>query len=297
MAKIDLNGIFPPIPTPFIKEKVAYDKLASNVERWNRTGLKGFVVLGSNGEYVSLSEEEKRAVVDTVVQSAADEMWVIAGTGCESTAETVRLTGDCAKLGADAALVVTPHYYGGRMNETALVKHYTTIADQSPIPILLYSVPAFTHINLAAGLVARLSEHPNIIGIKDSAGNVTQLGEILNAVAKDFNVLVGTAGVLFGAVTIGCVGGINALANVAPKQCVAILEQVKAGDLDAARQLQLKMIPVNQAVTSVYGVPGLKAALDMLGYFGGAPRLPLLSSSKREKSEIEAILRKADLLS
>lgn len=296
MTQIDLNGIFPPIPTPFINEKVAYDKLADNIERWNATGLKGFVVLGSNGEYVALSEEEKRAVVDTVVQSAGDKMGIIAGTGCESTFETLRLTEDCAKLGAHAALVISPHYYGGRMNEAALVKHYTAVADQSPIPILLYNVPKFTHINLAANLVAHLSEHPNIIGLKDSSGNVIQLGEIINAAAKEFNVLVGTAGVLFSGLTIGCVGGINALANVAPQQCVAILDLVKAGDLDAARQLQLKMLPVNQAVTAVYGVPGLKTAMDMLGYFGGDPRLPLLPSSKSEKSEIKAILKKADLL-
>ncbi len=296
MAKIDLNGIFPPIPTPFINEKVAYDKLAANIECWNPTGLKGFVVLGSNGEYVSLSEEEKRAVVDTVVQSAADDMLVIAGTGCESRTETVRLTEDCARLGADAALVVTPHYYGGRMNDAALIQYFSAVADQSPIPILLYNVPKFTHINMAADLVARLAEHPNIIGLKDSAGNVIQLGEIVNAVARDFNVLVGTAGVLFSGLTLGCVGGINALANVAPKQCVTILDQVKKGDLDAARDLQLKMIPVNQAVTSVYGVPGLKAAMDMLGYFGGDPRSPLLPSSKRERSAMEAILKKADLL-
>ena len=296
MTQIDLNGIFPPIPTPFINEKVAYDKLADNIERWNATGLKGFVVLGSNGEYVALSEEEKRAVVDTVVQSAGDKMGIMAGTGCESTFETLRLTEDCAKLGAHAALVISPHYYGGRMNEAALVKHYTAVADQSPIPILLYNVPKFTHINLAANLVAHLSEHPNIIGLKDSSGNVIQLGEIINAAAKEFNVLVGTAGVLFSGLTIGCVGGINALANVAPQQCVAILDLVKAGDLDAARQLQLKMLPVNQAVTAVYGVPGLKKAMDMLGYFGGDPRLPLLPSSKSEKSEIKAILKKADLL-
>ncbi len=296
MTQIDLNGIFPPIPTPFINEKVAYDKLADNIERWNATGLKGFVVLGSNGEYVALSEEEKRAVVDTVVQSAGDKMGIIAGTGCESTFETLRLTEDCAKLGAHAALVISPHYYGGRMNEAALVKHYTAVADQSPIPILLYNVPKFTYINLAANLVAHLSEHPNIIGLKDSSGNVIQLGEIINAAAKEFNVLVGTAGVLFSGLTIGCVGGINALANVAPQQCVAILDLVKAGDLDAARQLQLKMLPVNQAVTAVYGVPGLKTAMDMLGYFGGDPRLPLLPSSKSEKSEIKAILKKADLL-
>jgi 4-hydroxy-2-oxoglutarate aldolase len=296
MSKIDLHGVFPPITTPFIDGKVAYDKLACNVEKWSRTGLKGFVVLGSNGEYVYLSEEEKRTVVDTVVQSATEEMLIIAGTGCESTAETIRLTEDCARLGAHAALVVTPHYYAGRMREAALMKHFSKLADHSPIPILLYNVPQFTHINMAADFVARLSEHPNIIGLKDSSGNVIQLGEILNGVAKDFNVLVGTAGVLFSGLTLGCVGGISALANVAPEACVKIFDLVKAGDLDAARELQLKMIPVNQAVTVVYGVPGLKAALDMRGYFGGDPRLPLLPSSEQERSEMEAILKKADLL-
>lgn len=296
MAKIDLHGVFPPITTPFIDGKVAYDKLASNVEKWSPTGLRGFVVLGSNGEYVSLSEEEKRTVVDTVVQSAPDEIRIIAGTGCESTVETLRLTRDCAKLGAHAALVVTPHYYSGRMSEAALVKHYSEVADHSPIPILLYNVPKFTHINLAAGFVARLSEHPNIIGIKDSSGNVIQLGEILNEVTKEFNVMVGTAGVLFSGLTIGCAGGVCALANVAPEACVKIFDLVIEGDLKAARELQLKILPVNQAVTAIYGVPGLKAAMDMLGYFGGDPRLPLLPSSEQELFEIKAILKKADLL-
>ena len=296
MAKIDLHGIFPPITTPFSGGKVAFDKLASNIERWNRTGLKGYVVLGSNGEYVYLSEEEKRTVVDTAVQAAANEKLIIAGTGCESTIETLRLTEDCAKLGAHVALVVTPHYYGGRMKEAALMKHFSELADRSPIPILLYNVPKFTHINIAAEFVARLSEHPNIIGLKDSSGNVIQLGEIINLVAKDFNVMVGTAGVLFSALTIGCVGGVCALANVAPDECVKIFDLVKANDIDAARELQLKMIPVNQAVTVVYGVPGLKAALDMLGYFGGDPRLPLLPATEQEKSEIKKILRKAGIL-
>jgi 4-hydroxy-2-oxoglutarate aldolase len=296
MTKIDLHGVFPPITTPFVNGNIAYDKLASNVEKWNLTGLKGYVVLGSNGEYVSLSEEEKRAVVDTVVQSAADKMPIIAGTGCECTAETLRLTEDCAKLGAHAALVVTPHYYAGRMGEAALVRHYSEVADHSPIPILVYNVPKFTHINLAAGMVARLSEHPNIIGLKDSSGNVIQLGEILNGVAGDFNVMVGTAGLLFSGLTIGCVGGICGLANVAPQECVEIYDRVKAGSLDAARELQLKMIAANQALTAEYGVPGLKSAMDMLGYFGGDPRLPLLPSSQKEKSEIKEILKKADLL-
>jgi 4-hydroxy-2-oxoglutarate aldolase len=182
------------------------------------------------------------------------------------------------------------------MRESALMTHYSELADQSPIPILLYNVPKFTHINLAADIVARLSEHPNIVGIKDSSANVIQLGEILNGVAGDFNVMVGTAGVLFAGLTLGCVGGVLALANIAPEHCVEIFNRVKAGDLEAARDLQLKMLPVNQAVTAVYGVPGLKAAMDMLGYFGGDPRLPLLPSSERERSEIEAILKKGDLL-
>jgi 4-hydroxy-2-oxoglutarate aldolase len=296
MTQIDLNGIFPPITTPFIDDNVAYDKLASNIEKWSRTGLKGFVVLGSNGEYVSLSEEEKRKVVATVVQAAPEHMSVIAGTGCESTKETIRLTADCAALGAHAALVVTPHYYGGKMNSAALVKHFTAVADSSPIPVILYNVPKFTHVNLSVNVVARLSQHANIIGIKDSTGNVIQLGEFLNQVEADFSLLVGTAGALFGGLTLGCAGGVLALANIAPQHCVKIHELIQEGEFETAKEIQLKMIPLNQAVTATYGVSGLKTALDLLGYFGGEPRPPLLRSSDEEKSAIVEILKKADLL-
>ena len=296
MTKIDLNGIFPPITTPFIEDNIAYDKLGSNIEKWGRTGLRGFVVLGSNGEYVNLSEEEKRKVVATVVEAAPEHMSVIAGTGCESTKETIRLTADCAALGAHAALVVTPHYYGGKMNAAALVKHFTAVADHAPIPIILYNVPKFTHINLTVNVVARLSQHANIIGIKDSTGNVIQLGEFLNQVEADFSLLVGTAGALFGGLTLGCAGGVLALANVAPQNCVKIHELIQEGEFEAAKEIQLKMIPLNQAVTATYGVSGLKTALDLLGYFGGEPRPPLLRSSDEEKSTIVEILKKADLL-
>ena len=296
MPKINLHGIFPPIPTPFIKGEIAYDQLAANIEKWRKTGLKGLVAMGSNGEYVYLSPEEKRKFVAKVVELTPDHMQVIAGTGCESTKETIDLTRDCADIGANAALVVSPHYYGGRMNEAALHAYFTTVADQSPIPILLYNVPKFTHINLTVGLVAQLSRHPNIAGIKDSTGNVIQLGEIANQVDADFNLLVGTAGALFGALALGCVGGVLALANVAPQICVRIYQLVQEGNFEEAKKLQLKMIPVNQAVTATYGVPGLKAAMDMLGYFGGDPRPPLLPSSEKEKLEIREILIKADLL-
>ena len=296
MSKINLQGIFPPIPTPFINGHIAYDELAANIEKWSETGLKGLVAMGSNGEYVYLSAKEKRDFIAKVVELTPDHMQVIAGAGCESTQETIELTRDCAELGAHAALVVSPHYYGGKMNEAALVAHFTAVADHSPIPILLYNVPKFTHINMTCGLVAQLSRHPNIVGIKDSTGNVSQLGDIANHVDADFNLLVGTAGALFGALALGCVGGVLALANVAPQICVQIYQHVHEGNFEAAKKLQLKMIPVNQAVTANYGVPGLKAAMDMLGYFGGEPRPPLLPTSEMEKSKIRKILIKADLL-
>jgi 4-hydroxy-2-oxoglutarate aldolase len=296
MSKMKFNGIFPPIPTPFINGDIAYDELSSNIEKWSQTGLKGLVAMGSNGEYVYLSADEKRKFVQKVVDVTPDHMQVIAGTGCESTRETIELTRDCAACGAHAALVVTPHYYAGKMDDTAIFEYFTVVADESPMPILLYNVPKFTNINMSATLVARLSRHPNIVGIKDSTGNVIQLGEIANQVDAGFNLLVGTAGALFGALTLGCVGGVLALANVAPQICVQIHRLVQKGNFESARKLQLKMIPVNKAITGTYGVPGLKAAMDMLGFFGGAPRPPLLPSSDKEKSEIRQILIEADLL-
>ncbi len=296
MSSIDLYGIFPPVPTPFVHGKLACDRLASNLDKLSRTGLKGIVVLGSNGEYVYLSADEKKKVVQTAVESVPADMPVIAGTGCESTAETIRLTREVARLGARAALVVTPHYYSGLMSVDAMVQHFTAVADNVPIPVILYNVPKFTGVNLGVEVVARLALHPNIAGIKDSTGNVSQLGQYVNHAGGDFKVLVGTAGALLGALSLGCVGAVAALANVAAENCVDIYELVKKGDYDAAGTLQLKMLPVNQAVTITYGVPGLKSAMDMLGFFGGAPRLPLLPSTEKEKQEIRAILEKAELL-
>ena len=296
MSEIDLHGVFPPITTPFSDGKIAHDKLAANIAKWGKAGLKGLVVLGSNGEYVYLSAEEKREVIETAVKAAPEDMLIIAGTGCESTDETITLTNACAGQGAHAALVITPHYYGGKMSDAALIKHFTVVADHAAIPILLYNVPKFTHIIVSAGVVSELAQHPNIIGIKESSGNVNLLGQYINNVSADFQVMVGTAGVLFGGLAIGCAGGVLALANVAPQKCVEIYDLVKAGKFEEARKLQLKMIPVNNAVTAVYGVPGLKAALDMLGYYGGVPRLPLLPASEKEKLEIKEILHKAELL-
>lgn len=296
MHKINFHGIFPPIATPFENGKIAFDKLGINVEKLSRTGITGIVVLGSNGEYVYLSEKEKRKVIKAVIGAVPENMPVIAGTACESVAETIRLTCDSAELGARAALLTSPHYYGGKMTDEALTRFYMDVADNIPIPALLYNVPKFTHLSLTAGLVSRLSRHPNIVGIKDSSGNVNLLGQYLNNSESNFNVLVGTAGVLFSGLALGCVGGIVAMANVAPQACVKILESVKQGDFETARRLQLKTLPVNNAVTLTYGIGGLKAAMDMLGYFGGDPRSPLLPATEKERGKIREILIQAGLL-
>lgn len=296
MHKINFHGIFPPITTPFENGKIAFDKLGINVEKLSRTGITGIVVLGSNGEYVYLSEKEKRKVIKAVIGAVPENMPVIAGTACESVAETIRLTCDSAELGARAALLTSPHYYGGKMTDEALTRFYMDVADNIPIPALLYNVPKFTHLSLTAGLVSRLSRHPNIVGIKDSSGNVNLLGQYLNNSESNFNVLVGTAGVLFSGLALGCVGGIVAMANVAPQACVKILESVNQGDFETARRLQLKMLPVNNAVTLTYGIGGLKAAMDMLGYFGGDPRSPLLPATEKERGKIREILIQAGLL-
>jgi 4-hydroxy-2-oxoglutarate aldolase len=296
MPDIDLHGIFPPITTPFIDGRVAHDKLASNIEKWGKTGLKGLLVLGSNGEYVYLSDQEKREVIETAVGAAPPDMLIMAGTGCESTRATIEMTNACAKRGARLALVVTPHYYGGRMQAAALIEHFTAVADESAIPLLLYNVPKFTHITLTADVVSELSQHPNIVGLKESSGNLNLLGQYINCTGSDFNLMVGSAGVLFAGLSIGCVGGILALSNVAPEQCIKMYECVRQGDFETARKLQLQMLPANNAVTATYGIPGLKAAMDMLGYFGGDPRPPLLPASEQERSEIKEILQKAELL-
>ncbi len=297
MKKIDLNGILPPIATPFDKKgNIAHEELTRNVARLSQSGIRGVLVLGSNGEYPYLSEGEKRDAIKTVVTATPDDMVVVVGSGCESTRETIRLTKDCANLGAHAALVVTPCYYGGKMTPMALQDHFEQVASQSPIPVLLYNVPKFTSINIDLATILKLSHHPNIVGIKDSSGNVAQLGEILVRTDNDFQVLVGTAGVLHAALTLGCPGGILALANVAPRECVQIQKLLADGQVEQARDLQLKMLPVNRAVTATYGIAGLKAALDMVGYFGGEPRSPLMPLDETAREELKQILVTAGLL-
>ncbi|MCL4425601.1 MAG: dihydrodipicolinate synthase family protein [Firmicutes bacterium] len=285
-----IAGIFAPIPTPFINEEIAFDKLRENLAWWGATELAGVVVMGSNGEFVYLSEREKEELIAVVRENLNPGKKVIAGTGCESTKETVRLTKRAGQLGADAALIVTPHYYKGSMTNEALKKYYFDVADASPIPVMLYNMPNNTGLNMPAKLVSEVSTHPNIVGIKDSSGNIVQISEIIANVRPDFSVFAGSASFLLTSLAMGAVGGTLATANIVPNQCVAIQRLFAEGRLDEARQLQLKILPVNAAVTSRWGVAGLKAAMDLLGHFGGAPRRPTLPLKEAEREELRRIL-------
>ena len=297
VEKVLLEGCFPPIPTPFDADgRVDHDNLALNLEKWQKTPLNGFLVLGSNGEAVLLKREEKLEIWKTAGQAISSGQPFIAGTGCNSTGETVKLTEKAARLGANAAMVVTPYYYKARMDHKALVVHYTAIADESPIPIILYNVPAFTGIDLSADTIIELAQHPNIIGLKESSGNVVKMGQVFYKSGHVFQVLAGSGSFLLPALTVGAVGGVMALAAVAPHALAEIVESFQNGDMKRARDIQLGLISANAAVTSRFGIPGLKVALDLIGMYGGPVRPPLLPLGKEQKAVLEKIMREAGRL-
>jgi 4-hydroxy-2-oxoglutarate aldolase len=285
-----LSGVLPPIATPFQDGKVALDKLKKNFEKWNQTGLSGFLVIGSNGEAVFLNEKEKMKVIETSREAIPKSKIMMVGTGMESTQETIRFTNQAGKLGADGALVVTPYYFKGSMKPQILYEHFISVAESSKIGILLYNVPQFTGINMEPELVAKLSEHPNIIGIKDSSGNIGQLSEIVHLSQKRFAVFVGSAPVFFPALCVGAVGGILAVAQVAPQECVQIQNLFNEGKMNEARALQNRLTPLAKAVTVKYGIGGLKMAQDLTGYFGGHPRPPLKRPGKEVEEELKRML-------
>lgn len=288
---IKLDGIFPPIPTSFdLDENLAHDKLRSNLNRLTQFDLSGFLVLGSNGEKVMLSDAEKKQVFETAREAIPVDKLMLAGTGEQSTRATILLTNSAAECGADAALVLNPSYYKGLMSKAALVEHYQKVADASRIPIIIYNMPACSGLDLNAEIIIELAGHPNIIGIKDSGGNIVKLGSIVRATRPEFQVLAGSAGFLLAALAIGAVGGILALANIAPRQCLDIYRNYLKNDLEKARQVQLKMIPVNTAITSAGGVPALKAAMDHLGLYGGPSRKPILPVSESVKESLFRLL-------
>ena len=291
-----LYGIMPPIATPFINDEIALEKLSDNILRWNKTNLSGFVVMGSNGESVFLTRDEKLKLLEAVKKNIPDNKLLIAGTGSDSIKETISLSNDAASFGADYVLILTPSFYKSEMKPAAYIKYFSSVADKTKVPVIIYNVPKFTGVDIEAETVAKLSEHENIVGIKNSSENIRQTTEMIDQTNRDFAVIVGTASVLYAGITAGAVGGILALANISPEECVEIQELVEAGNHSKAIELQKKMLPVNKAITAKYGVAGLKAAMDMLGYFGGEPRAPLSKLNDEDKQRLKQILVDAELL-
>jgi 4-hydroxy-2-oxoglutarate aldolase len=274
---MNLSGVFPALTTPFSSDgSVSVEDIKHNIAKYNATGLAGYVAIGSTGESVLLSRKEVDTVLVSVKESAAPDMRLIAGTGAESTAETIDRTKRAAELGYHVALVKTPYYYKPMYKPEVFIAHYRRVADASPIPVMLYSVPQFTGVALEAPEVGVLAQHPNIIGIKESSGNVQRAAEMLAAVPSSFQVLVGSASMMFPSMVLGAVGSILALASAMPEQCVALFEAAKRSDLEAARVLQATILPASKAIVSQGGIPGVKYAMDQAGYRGGLPRLPLM---------------------
>jgi 4-hydroxy-2-oxoglutarate aldolase len=269
-------GIYTPLATPFAADGSLDQRgLASNVEKYLRSSLTGLVVLGSNGEAPQLEDYEADLAIKTVREAMPKNRPLLAGTGRESTAATIAATERAATIGVDAVLVRTPSFYKGQMTTEAFVKHYTQVADRSPVPVLLYNVTMYTGVNLLPEAVGILSRHPNIVGIKETNSEMVQFGDYLARAADGFTVLAGSGATYFSALMLGAHGAILAVAGVAPELCVQICNAVREGRIDDARRMNRELAPLSKLVGATHGVPGLKAALTLLGFTGGVPRPPL----------------------
>ncbi|HWP35027.1 MAG TPA: dihydrodipicolinate synthase family protein [Thermodesulfobacteriota bacterium] len=287
------RGIIAAVTTPFRADgQVDYEALGHNLVAWRDSGLAGFLVLGSTGELVTLSAEERRTALEVARAHVPRGLLLLAGAAAEATAQAIALAREAAQLGADAVLLVSPSYYKPMLSAEALRRHYTAVADAAPVPLFLYNVPMFTGLNLEPALVARLAAHPNILGLKDSSGNVPQLAEILRTAPAGFLVFTGAAPALLPALALGAAGAILQLACVVPELCVRLVREFDAGDLAAARRTNARLLALHEAIGR-HGIPATKAAMELRGYRGGLPRPPLLPAAPEEVEAFRAALRAA----
>jgi 4-hydroxy-2-oxoglutarate aldolase len=288
---MELRGIFPAMVTPFAAdESVSLSALQENICLYNETGVSGLVILGSTGESVMLTREEADSILVAAKDAAAPNKILIAGTGAESTAETIARTKRAAALGYRVALVKTPYYYKPVYRAENYFRHYRAVADASPIPILLYSVPQFTGVTLETPEILMLADHPNIVGIKDSTGHIQRAGELVAHAPSSFNVLTGGAAVIYPALVVGARGAVLALASALPEKCAELYDLFRAGQHEKAKQLQLLLVKASKRIATDNGIPGIKYAMDLRGYQGGLPRLPLLPPNETQKRAIAEII-------
>lgn len=294
-----IQGIFAPIPTCFkANGDLDLNNFADNVKKFGATALDGIVIMGSNGEAAFLREEEKIQLMTSAREAFPKGKKIIAGTGCESAHATAVLNRAAAEAGLDAVLVINPSFFKGAMGKPEIMlDYYTRVADESPLPVMMYNMPLNSGINIPASVVSKASQHKNIIGVKDSGGNIAQISSIIKDSKEGFCVFAGSASFLLPTLYMGGCGGTLAAANVAPAHCAALVEALRQGDHDKARQLQMDIIDLNAAVTSGYGVPGLKYAVELLGYYGGPARSPLRTYAGDEaRADIKKLMQKLDLV-
>ena len=271
-----LSGVLAPIPTPFTDdEAVDLDAWRANIDRWMDTPLRGLVVLGSTGEAPLVDDDEADLLIREARGRVPGDRLLLAGTGRQSTRGAVAAARRAADAGADAVLVRTPSYFKKQLTAEAFVRHYAAVADASPAPVVLYNFSALTGVTLPVEAVARLVDHPNIVGLKESGPDLGYVGDLIGVARDGFSVVVGSAPTFYASLALGAGGGILALACAIPDACVRIYEHVAAGRHDEARALQRQVVPLARLLTTRHGIPGLKAALDELGYAGGRPRRPL----------------------
>jgi len=290
-------GIYTPIVTPFTADGSIDERgIAANVAHYLATPLTGLVVLGSNGEAAQLDDDEADRVIDIVRAAVPKGRPLLAGTGRESTRATIAACKRAARIGVDAVMARTPSFYKPQMTSENFVRHFTEVADASPLPVLLYNVTIYTGVNLLPDAVERLSEHPNIVGLKDSGNDMLQIADYLSRSKPGFTVLAGAAPTLFSAAALGVHGAVLALAGLVPDLCVELFNHVKAGRVEEGRALQQRLLPLARSIGPVFGVPGLKAALDLVGLTGGTPRAPLRQTSSAAIETLRAQLGALGLL-
>ena len=287
-------GIFAPITTPFVGDEVAFDRFKENIKKYSQTPLNGYLVLGSNGESKSLSEDEKLKLLEIVLAEKADHQLVMAGTGYESTRQTIAFSKKVQELGADIVSLVTPSYFKKSLSDEALIGYYSQVADALSIPVFAYNAPGFTGLTLSAGVIEAIAKHPNIGGMKDTSP--AGLAGYLEVCGDDFDVLSGTMNTLFIGLSLGASGGVISLANAFPEPCCALYEAYTHGDTAKARMLHSTLFRLNQSVSGAAGVAGVKYAMELGGYYGGNPRLPLLPIRDGDKQRIQKAVEKAGVL-
>ena len=292
MAK-KISGIFAPITTCFQNEKVSLDHLKENIRKYGETPLSGFLVLGSNGENKSLTDDEKIEILEIVLKEKAEHQLVMAGTGYESTRQTISFSKKASEIGADYVSLLTPSYFKKRLTDDAMIKYYTDVAEALTIPVLAYNAPGFTGMTISPRVIEAISKHPNIAGMKDTS--LDGIGRYLEVCGDDFDILAGTINTLFPGLALGASGGVVSLANAYPQPCCELYKIFKEGDVEGARKLHFRLFRLNHFVSGRYGVAGVKYAMEVAGYYGGPPRLPLFPLKDDDRRTIKEAIADAGL--